>query len=150
VGVVAAGPGFDLTLESDRKDAADLLGPAPPSSHAPVGDVERPAVVRYGDVDRPEVVDAVRHRKVDLLDNLERRPARSEAERVHLPFAPFGPEPDSAIFLRPDVFLVQDRAARRTAAVLSHPGQMAVGPGVIVVRITVVAAVDVVRHAGPP
>ena len=78
------------------------------------------------------------------------RPSGSNRNRAHAALAPLGPEQAAAIFLGPDVLTVIDAAAGRTAAVFGHPGQHPVGAVVIVKRITVIAAVDVMGHPGPP
>src|SRR5262249_12810919 len=79
-----------------------------------------------------------------------RRAVGGEPEGVDFPLAPLGPEPDAAIPLGPDVLLVEHAPARRPAAVLGHAGQVAVGAAVVVVGITIIAAVDMMRDAGPP
>ena len=138
------------SLVRDRVDLAHLLGLASPRAHAPVGDVQVLAIVRKSHIQGAELARIADVGQVDHVLDLERGPIGLEGEGADLALAPLRPDRPSAILFRPGVFLVDHPSAGRAPLVLFHPVQKAVGVLVVVVRIAVITAVDVVGDSRPP
>ncbi len=88
--------------------------------------------------------------EIDHVVDLEGRALGLEPEAWTVPLPHSAQKATAAVFLGPGVFLVDEASAGGAAAVFGHPGEDAVGAVVVVVRIAVIAAVDVVGDAGPP